>query len=69
MKKIACNTIGGPSDCTHAVSTETEEEAIKEWHGHFGSTHPEMVANSSDEDKKKWMEAHHKTWEATPDEG
>jgi hypothetical protein len=67
MKKISCNSIGGPADCSEVVEAVTEEDAIQKWHGHFGSTHPEIVANVSDEDKKKWMDAHHQVWEAAPE--
>ena len=68
MKKISCSAVGGPAGCSYVVEANTEEEALKQWHEHFGGTHPEIVEGADDEAKKAWMEAHHKVWESTADE-
>ena len=68
MKKIACNAIGGPADCTHVVSADTEDAAIEQWHAHFGEHYKEIVENATEEEKKKWMEMHHGVWETASEE-
>ena len=68
MKKISCTSVGGPVGCDAVMEGETEGEVLGKWKQHFGSEHPEIVADATEEDKKKWVEAHHKTWDAAPDE-
>ena len=66
MKKLACGDIGG-GDCPHVFESEDFDGFMGQAQEHFGTVHPDIIANVTEEDRQAWSADAKTKFESAPD--